>query len=267
MGIDESLNRELPSDLFEKERVIFAQWRNRQAPFAADGQFIEDGIVHYPTYSRTYPKLLFLLKEPNDSPKVDAAGNPQDRDEWNLAAWLGQGALTDPLRGYKSWEVIARWVHDITASNQTPLPWADIEKQIGQHSVAERVAQFRKIAVVNIKKSGGGGNTNMEQLLPEIAVTRELITSQIRLCDPTVVVCGGTFVTYRDKIAQEAVKPNYTPRGVRWYLSPEIGIPVIDYPHYTYFPHLSPAVKPAMHYGLVDAVLAILSPTVPGGGA
>ncbi|MDD5088356.1 MAG: hypothetical protein PHI18_06105 [bacterium] len=240
--------RELPSEMWKQEQEIFARWRDRQIPFASDGHFVEDGIVHFPTYERTSPKLLFLLKEPND----------KKRNKWNLAEWLGKGAYRTETSGYKSWEVVARWVHDITEADTHALPWNELERRIGQNSINERSAEFRKIAVVNMKKSGGGGNTNMSLLYPEIEQTKSLILDQIRLYKPTIVVCGGTFGVYRSRIASENDTPRNTRRGVSWYFSESVGIPIVDYPHYSYYPHLSPAIKPAMHYGLVDAVREIL---------
>ena len=130
------MERQYPPDLLEKQGQLFFEWRKRQAPFCADGQFIEDGIVHYPTYLHTRPKLLFLLKEPNDPPIVDDTGQVQKREEWNLAKWLGEGAWHQTKsRGYKSWEVVARWTHDITYNDQQLKPWRDLEIEIGQHQV------------------------------------------------------------------------------------------------------------------------------------
>ncbi len=262
MENEPNITRGLPADMYEKERELFTEWRSRQTEFCSDGQFIEDGVVHYSTYAGSHPKLLFLLKEPNDPPRTNAVGRVTERAEWNLAVWLGEGGWhPNKTRGYKSWEVIARWTHDITTTDGILLPWPVLEADLCQHNVEGRANQFRKIAVVNIKKSGGAGSTQIELLFPEIERTKDLILSQISLYRPSIVICGGTFDAYRTRIAAESQQTNVTARGVRWYLSRRIGIPVVDYPHYTYFPRLPPAIKPAMHYGLVEAVRQILTQT------
>lgn len=49
------------------------------------------------------------------------------------------------------------------------------------------------IAITNLKKSGGGGSSDMADILSYAKHSSELWTKEIKLINPDIVVCCGTF--------------------------------------------------------------------------
>ena len=51
---------------------------------------------------------------------------------------------------------------------------------------------LRRIAVVNIKKSNGAPDSDMQEILTYAEFDREYLRRQLELCAPTVIICGYT---------------------------------------------------------------------------
>ncbi|PIC58323.1 hypothetical protein CSV80_05685 [Sporosarcina sp. P12(2017)] len=49
------------------------------------------------------------------------------------------------------------------------------------------------IAITNLKKSGGGVSSNMDEILLQDEYAKELWMKEIELINPDIVVCCGTF--------------------------------------------------------------------------
>lgn len=149
----------------------FAAW---QTYYGSQGnQFVKDGVIGaYCDYARSPKRLLFLLKEPHDRNGVIAACGRDLRQLFRHPERFGQHRKTTERR-------IARWASEL---------W-------GLMSPCCRPATepIRSIAVMNLKKLPGG-STIADSVLHEV-VRRDcwFILKQIRLLNPQVIVCGGTF--------------------------------------------------------------------------
>jgi hypothetical protein len=101
MSDTKEFDRCLSMELAATEEALFSEWSEKHARYSHDGQFIMDGIVRFPTWQASYPKLLFLLKEANDPPNEVDKQKGVGRPDWNLAQFLGTGVRVTPSRGYK----------------------------------------------------------------------------------------------------------------------------------------------------------------------
>lgn len=138
----------------------------------ADGVFVKDGVVCPEQWFSQEIRPLFLLKE--------AYGGDKD---WSLLDYL----LSNNKLG-KIWQRIAEWTYGLmetTFQQISPYTTELNHKQLGNE-------YLKKIAVVNIKKSGGCSNSKMEEIMAYAEIDRNYLKCQLKLCDPTIILCGYT---------------------------------------------------------------------------
>lgn len=140
---------------------LFSEWKQR---YCFDA-FISDGIVDSTNYA--HPHILFVLRDMNLKWK-------QDRD------------LCEDLRcdgsGWKTWNNVGRW----TAALLDGDPAYPFDM-----STDKRVAQLKRVAVMNLKKEGGGSRTDRLKLDAAVQKQALLIRREISMCTPKLIVCCG----------------------------------------------------------------------------
>lgn len=138
---------------------LFVEWQE-SFPFSA---FIKDGIVDPESYES--PHILFVLRDMNCK---------TDRN------------LCDDLKkygsGWKTWNNIGRW---------TKALLDDAEEYPVDMREEKRKAQLRRIAVMNLKKEGGGSRTNGGELFDVVKEQHDFIYKEICLCNPELIICCG----------------------------------------------------------------------------
>ena len=139
--------------------LLFENWKNTHNINA----FIKDGIVDPENYES--PHILFVLRDMNCN------------HERNLCADLKSDGS-----GWKTWNNVGRWTKALL----------DGEKDYPRNmSATKRVEQLKRIAVMNLKKEGGGSRTSGNELLEAVQTQKELIYEEICLCDPSIIICCG----------------------------------------------------------------------------
>lgn len=139
--------------------TLFTQWQ-KEYPFKA---FICDGIVDAEHYES--PHILFILREMNRQTPGDLC--------WELR---NNGS------GWKTWNNIGRWTKALLDG---------CEEYPRDMSQSKRKEQLRRIAVMNIKKEGGGKRSNGKELLDAVRSQKEQIETEIFLCNPDIIICCG----------------------------------------------------------------------------
>lgn len=181
-------------------------------------------------------KLLFVLKEVNDP----GGGG------WDLRCFLKGGGRAS------TWNNVARWVEGI----ETVIK-GQINRWNHQRITKEqRQKWLRKIVVVNLKKTPGGGSTDDDALRKAVCRDRKRIKQQLSLYTPDYVIMCGSRVSHLLVGAESKSQGIYqhddqawqcTARGI-WYREIE-KTPFIWYWH----PQVHVPAK-LLHYGIVDAV-------------
>lgn len=149
----------------EKMENIFERWIDKHH----DNSFITDGIPFPEIYEQEPNKVLFVLKEPHDES-------------------CGIGDQIDTYRNY--------------ALNQSNEDFGGIISKIGDlySSIwgggADTRDSIKKIAFMNLKKSGGGGECNNKYLGKYVENVRDLIIEQVNTINPDYIVCLGCFSLY-----------------------------------------------------------------------
>ena len=138
---------------------LFTKWKSEYS-FNA---FIRDGIVDPAHYDR--PHILFILRDMNC------------RHERDLCADLRRDGS-----GWRTWNNIGRWTKALL-DGDGEYPW--------DMSSPSRAAQLRRVAVMNLKKEGGGSRASGSQLLNAVQMQHGKILEEICLCDPGMIICCG----------------------------------------------------------------------------
>lgn len=142
---------------------LFVSWK-QEHHFDA---FISDGIVDDDKYA--HPHILFVLRDKNC---------PKDYSQ--------NGDLCEDLRrdggGWKTWNNVGRWTAALLDGDAS-YPF--------DMSTAKRIAQLERVAVMNLKKEGGGPRTNRAELDAAVQKQALLIRQEISMCTPELIVCCG----------------------------------------------------------------------------
>lgn len=187
----------------EEIRHIIMQYREAaygQAPVAFDG------VVDEASYLSAPIKAVFLLKEVNGEEKTEQNGQAtvtQMTEDWDFINGFmrSQAYGSDPL--YPTWPNVCLWVevllHPDTNYTDCMNPW-------GSFDAARLRANLAGVAIVNLKKSPGGGSSQYEVLKKHAQdpSNAELLRKEMDVLAPQVVICGGTFDFAREIWGQGA---------------------------------------------------------------
>lgn len=161
----------------QKSTELFERWKAKPPEGHIDhgrNVFIADGVACPEQWFSQDVRPLFLLKE--------AYGGSAD---WDLRDHFMKD---EPMIGNTTWRRITQWTCGIM--NTTAQDMHPFERTRGRISFGND--QLQKIAVVNVKKSGGKPRSNDEDLAAYAEYDKAELAEQIKLIDPTVIVCGYT---------------------------------------------------------------------------
>lgn len=161
--------------LFTEEDKVFEEWRK----VLGELPLVTDGIVYENDWTKSSPKILFVLKEANQKDPHSAVLSRE---------WLYDGA------GSNTWGNIAMWTHAIRHYKEN-LKWSD---KINLRSLekARRRYHLQTIAAMNLKKTPGGASTNKVELREFVKKYNGLLRNQVDLywSQVDIIVCCGVEV-------------------------------------------------------------------------
>jgi hypothetical protein len=179
-----------------KNKELFERWKTKHFEKYGQVGFVTDGIIDLSEFANSEERIMFLLKEAYDK-KSKAI-------DWDEAKWLNQEKCTDnctkkvkcnkcTITG-NTFNFIASVVYGITEITiKNYDSWLGIENHNNREYETKRRALLRKIAIVNIKKSGGIPQSSDDDLYYYAAYDKDLLIEQINLIKPTLIICGGTY--------------------------------------------------------------------------
>lgn len=180
-------------NVYQKEiAALFAAWKHK-AP-SQDGYinhpsrvFISDGIVADDPNDWFHQECrpLFLLKE--------AYGGSQD---WDLTWYVR--SVAEGKNKNRTWRNVAMWTYGIlkTQANRALPVWPEYRNEAEALSTEAVTPTFneqllKKIAVVNIKKSGGEMSSSDDDLSRYAEYDAKELWQEIQLIDPTVIISAN----------------------------------------------------------------------------
>ncbi|MDO4562667.1 MAG: hypothetical protein Q4C12_02405 [Clostridia bacterium] len=160
-----------------KIQSLFNEWKAKPEKNGIDHQnsiFVRDGIVCPEQWYSQETRPMFLLKE--------AYGGNGD---WDLIA---DHLLTSGKMGRGTWRRVTEWTRGLLSTSSSYIePYADDSANCYGNQC------LKKIAVVNVRKSGGTPSSNMECINNYARTDASELKCEIELIDPTVIVCGYTI--------------------------------------------------------------------------
>jgi len=152
----------------EKLTNLFDSWKSK---FYANDDFYKDGIINETLYESANRKLLYITKEPN------AVNHEKNEDRSFVTEWN----TTVPT--YPFSHRIAEWTYGIL--NKFPV-YSEAAKN------AMKNEMLKKIAFMNLKKSGGTGNSEKETFAALMKDKKhlEFIHEQISIINPELIIFG-----------------------------------------------------------------------------
>jgi hypothetical protein len=161
----------------EQLEELFQEWRK-----SSPDDFFEDGIMCEEEWDHVETRVLFILKEVNETNK---SAKP-----WRLPALFGdyytESIWKKDLR--PTWENIYIWLkgilngkHNYYMSENTAVDYEEIRSTI------------KKCAVMNIKKTRGGSTADLREIIAYARRNRDNILKEINIINPHVIICCGTF--------------------------------------------------------------------------
>lgn len=147
----------------DKERALFDEWKRKQGY----RYFISDGVLDEQEWERQKYRILFVLKEAN-----------WEKDNADLCEFL----LSESSSSYwKTWNNVARWTKAI-------LEGGEYNRKV---SNADKSYWLRKVAVMNLKKEGGGAVADNNAIYTSAMQDKSYIKRQIQLYEPDIIICCG----------------------------------------------------------------------------
>jgi len=146
-----------------------------------------DGIVNLEKYKVAQYRVLWILKEPNDT---------KDGGGWDLRNFLSDGLFKDYSRWKTTFSLPLRVMHGLfnNFSSWESLPNVD--------KIDELILE--SIAYINLKKIPGGSRANGHMVSDAYKKSKTLILQQVEVFRPHIVICCGCNM---------------------WLLRPDLGIP------------------------------------------
>lgn len=139
---------------------------------------ILDGIVNQEEYLDSKYKILWILKEPHD----------EDGGGWHMKDFIGN---RKELTKYPKWSRTFNPIIYVTYSTLNGFPsWNELDDT---SESPDMIDVLRRIAYINLKKIPGETVSVPAIIQKAYEENKDIILKQIELCNPNVIICGGTM--------------------------------------------------------------------------
>ncbi len=182
----------------------------------SDNIFITDGVVCPQQWYSQKVRPLFLLKE---------AYTRNGIDDWDL--FRDHLMLSDKKMSLL-WKRVCQWTIGILNTTKDSIyAYTD---QLHDECYGNDILQ--KIAVVNVKKSGGRSSSSMSEINQYADFDKNELRRELECVDPTVIICGYT-ISSLNIIMGKKIK-DYDYPNENWFYRTSINghdVVVLDYYH------------------------------------
>lgn len=149
----------------ERLNKLFVEWKQQRKKEAE--LMCLDGIVCEDNYERANPKILFIAKEPN---------NPEGPAFDFREGWREEVKYIFAIR-------LCQWAYGIR-NGFPPL------SEFDELAEADKLEVMSYISFMNLKKAGGTGSADPEEIRSVAKRDKEFLRRQIKIIDPDVIIGG-----------------------------------------------------------------------------
>jgi hypothetical protein len=199
---------------------LFNEWELAVPEY--NGKFVRDGIINEQFYETVSPKILFIMKEPN---------NPK-QETWDFREWY-----REEIKYTFSYR-LAEWSYGLL--NNFP-EYDEVWKENRTHDA------IQQIAFMNIKKSGGGGNAEYNRMIEHVQMNFDNLHRQIAIISPDIIITGTSWDELRDELFPNI---DWIKSGYDILIGKHNKSKVID------FYHPSSRTAPAASYSLLQNIVS-----------
>lgn len=140
--------------------------------------FHYDGFINYEKYKTAKQRILFVFKEPNKPEKCVCS----------QTCWYNEFIEKNENGSSKMREKVARMAYDLLYVSADE----DDIHALSKPKDEEIKIALEQVAVMNIKKSGGGKTCDMEELRKYYSEWNDKILEEIRIIAPDLIIwCAG----------------------------------------------------------------------------
>jgi len=176
----------------DRLKAIFDRWK--EACIEKGDKFdATDGIINEEYWSQpSQKKVLFLLKETNDFKGTN--DTPVDLCKYIVKYWA------------YFWPFVGKLAYGLRKTNTINFPSFDVAGIIENYQSA-----MMSSAVMNIKKTTGGGSSKIEKLEEAVHKYKDLINEELDIIQPDIIICGGTFQIVKNIIPGDGLSRQLGP--------------------------------------------------------
>jgi hypothetical protein len=181
---------------------LLKSWRERE--HHSNKLFVTDGIVDSEAWGQANHKVLFILKEAYDTTRTEGT--------WDLSGFIKRRKVSG-----RTFKPLAQWACGIqhVLENRQIAEFKEDGEEVEKAIMAS--------AVINLKKSGGTKSSSEGNLQEYVEKDWDLITRQIEIIQPDIVICGNTWSLF-SKLIEEKSKISDLVTDVG-------GVPYVDFWH------------------------------------
>ncbi len=149
-----------------EDKAYWEKWRDHYHALGANTPLHKDGIINPDEYNKALRRVLFVLREPNNS----------SAKEGDLCEWLRNGPISS------TWHQAARWAAGLLFGFPE-FPEAN----------DRRGEAFKQVAIMNLKKTAGGSTADLAEVSAFAYRSQQMLINQIHDIRPNIIVACGTF--------------------------------------------------------------------------
>lgn len=199
---------------------LFNTWENEYPK----GTFCRDGIINEQLFSNAEKKVLYITKEPNDP----------TQKQWDYREWYNKEISSYPFC-YR----ITEWAYGILKG------FPPIEEVWKDPDMAHYC--LRSIAMMNIKKLGGGGSPNYDEMMKYAENDIPYLRKEISIINPDIIILG--IITWKKLRNHLFNKEDWSHSGYDIAIGRYHNAKVID------FYHPSSRNAPSAAYSLLQNII------------
>ncbi|MFA5316315.1 MAG: hypothetical protein WC369_02715 [Dehalococcoidales bacterium] len=174
----------------EKSKALYDKYSYPNAHLVPKGNFADCGVTNEQLYESSSPKLVCILREPNDRKK---------KPRWSIPEFI-QRQVNNGYNGkriYHMWKELGFWSYAIR--NDFP-EYSDI------NTLRISAEGLNCIGMTNLKKSGGGGSSKYLDIREYANSTTPLWKQELEIMNPDIILCCGTFRIVTDLLGLQVIK-------------------------------------------------------------
>lgn len=169
----------------QKLSVLYTDWQQSHP-----GHFVAGGVVDEDMFNSSEVKILFLLKEVNDT---------EQAENWSLVQLMQDQIKRKKF--YHTWLTVGHWIFGMQQG--FPAYQKLLQMSFKEDNITEGLLS---IATTNLKKSGGSYESNEVEIREHARINKNLWMKEIEIINPDLVICGGTFSIVKELLGFEITK-------------------------------------------------------------